>query len=119
MNHDMHVATGMDKMNQGVDVNAGTSGEKGMPGSEIGGMNQEKSMRMNNAENFATGANSGMENGMGYGTMAMKDSDGMGGGMGMGGNNMDGIDMRMYMGTIKRSTASKNKHVRKQNMKTS
>ena len=139
MNHDMHVATGMNQ--GGVDTNAGMSGEKAMPGSELGGMNQDKSMRVNNGENFATGANSGMETGMGYGTMTMKNDgmgDGMGGNIGMNGagmvndmgngmgnsmgggvgggmgngmgGNMAGVDMRMYMGTIKRSKESKTKN---------
>lgn len=123
MNHDMQVATGININPGGVDTNAGMSGEKGMPGTEIGGINPEKSMRMNNGQNFATGADSGMEFGMGYGTWGMRGDqgmgygsnmndantmnngmgDGMGNGYGMGGNNMQGIDMRMYMGTIKRS----------------
>jgi hypothetical protein len=122
MNHDMHVATGMNSNQGGVDTNAGMSGEKAMPGSEFGGMNQDKSMRVGNGRNFATGANSGMETGMGYGTMAMKGGmgdgmgndmnggmgNGMGGGMGNGmGGNMAGVDMRMYMGTIKRSKENK------------
>ena len=172
MNHDMHVATGMDSYQAGVDTNAGMNEEKAMSGSEFGGMNQDRSMRVSNGHNFATGANAGMETGMGYGTMAMKGGlgdgmnhamgngvgmndirkgmggamgngmggsmgmgmgggmrndmggamgigggmgNGMGGAMGMGmgmgmgggmGGNMAGVDMRMYMGTIKRSKES-------------
>jgi hypothetical protein len=108
MNHDMHVATGMNQ--GGVDTTAGVSGEKAMPGSEFGGMNEDKSMRIHNGQNFATGADSGMETGMGYGTM----KGGMGG--------TAGIDMRMYRGTIKRSKESKikdNDSKTKSNVKTS
>lgn len=35
MNHDMHVAMGIG-IDQGIDMNAGISGVKGMPGSELG-----------------------------------------------------------------------------------
>lgn len=172
MNHDMHVATGMNMNQGGVDTNAGMTGEKGMPGSEIGGPNRDQSMRTHNGQNFATGADSGMETGMGYGNMEMRGDSigygvghgmdmpggngfgmgngmggndvgignngyGMGNGMGgntagvgygigngvgnvMGGNNMAGVDMRMYMGTIKRSESSKKRHNdSKKNVKTS